>query len=264
VGRALAPFLGGYILFATNYSYQTLYLAVGIAGVTAFLMTVLFLAERRHVSSQPSKSEKTVKMLLHRWKIIAGTPGIFAASLIQAGQYYAYGAVEYFLVGYLRDIVRLDALLIGVVMGSQVIAVILAKPLMGRVSDRIGRRIPIVLGSIVTALPLLGLPFSNQFFVLLALSMVYGVGFAAVTSSTPALVSELAPTNLTGTAMGYLDMTMDIGQTIGPLVTGMIIATVGYKGSFPALTAVLLLLTVVFILLKNPKDGRASLEKTSN
>jgi MFS family permease len=263
VGRGVAPFLGGYILFATNYSYQTLYLAVGLAGVTALLMTMLFLAERRHVSSQPSSSEKTVKMMLHRWRIIAGAPGIFAASLIQAGQYYAYGAVEYFLVGYLQDIVGLDALLIGIVMGSQVIAVILAKPLMGRVSDKIGRRIPVILGSIVSALPLLALPFSNQFSVLLTLSIVYGVGFATVTSSTPALVSELAPINLTGTAMGFLGMTMDVGQTIGPLVTGMMIATnIGYGGSFPALTAVLLLFTLVFVLQKNAKDSSVSLKKT--
>jgi MFS family permease len=251
VGRGVAPFLGGYILFATNYSYQTLYFAVGIAGVTAFLMIMLFLAERRHVSPQSSarNSEKPVRMILHGWKTIARAPGIFAASLVQAGQYYAYGAVEYFLVGYLQDVVRLDALLIGVVMGSQIIAVILAKPLMGRVSDKIGRRIPVLLGSLVSALPLLALPFSNQFSVLLALSIVYGVGFATVTSSTAALVSELAPMNLTGTAMGFLDMIMDVGQTMGPLITGMMIATnIGYGGSFPALAAVLLLLTVVFHL----------------
>ncbi|HLN90072.1 MAG TPA: MFS transporter, partial [Candidatus Binatia bacterium] len=31
VGRAMAPFLGGYILFATNESFFTLYVAVGIA-----------------------------------------------------------------------------------------------------------------------------------------------------------------------------------------------------------------------------------------
>jgi len=265
VGRGIAPFLGGYILFVTDYSYQTLYLAVGIAGVTAFLITMLFLAERRYLSSQLSSSEKTVKMMLHRWGIIAGAPGILGASLIQAGQYYAYGAVEYFLVGYLKDVVRLDAFLIGVVMGSQIIAVILAKPFMGRVSDKIGRRIPVILGSIVSALPLLALPFSNQFLVLLTLSTVYGVGFATVTSSTTALVSELAPINLTGTAMGFLDMTMDVGQTIGPLVTGIMIATnIGYKGSFPALTAVLLLFTLVFVLQKNSKDGRVSLEKTQN
>ena len=50
VGRAAAPFLGGYILFLTDYSFHTLYIAVGIAGVTAFAITLLFMAERKTAS----------------------------------------------------------------------------------------------------------------------------------------------------------------------------------------------------------------------
>ena len=254
VGRGIAPFLGGYILFATDYSYHTLYLVVGIGGITAFITTILLLAERKRSAVQPTNSEKTAKRMLHGWRIIAGNPGILMASLIQASQYYTYGAVEYFLVGYLKDVVQLDALRIGIIMGSQIVAVIFAKPFMGRISDKIGRRTPIVAGSIVSGLPLLAIPFSTQFSVLLLLSIIYGLGFAMVTSSTPALVSELAPMNLTGTSMGFLGMTMDVGQTIGPLITGMILATkMGYQGSFPALTAVLLFSAAIFALLKVAK-----------
>jgi MFS family permease len=120
---------------------------------------------------------------------------------------------------------------------------------MGRISDRIGRRIPIIAGSIVSGLPLLAIPLSTQFPVLLLLSIVYGLGFAMVTSSTPALVSELAPMNLVGTAMGFLGTIRDAGQTIGPIIAGMIVATkLSYQGTFPALTAVLLFSSVLFAL----------------
>jgi DHA1 family multidrug resistance protein-like MFS transporter len=254
VGRGIAPFLGGYILFVTDYSYHTLYLSVGMAGVTAFITTLLFLAERKGSAIQSSSSKKTVKRMLHGWRIVAGSRGILVASLIQASQYYTYGAVEYFLVGYLKDVVQLDAFQIGIIMGSQIVAVILAKPLMGRISDKIGRRIPIIAGSIVSGLPLLAIPFSTQFPVLLLLSIVYGLGFAIVTSSTPALVSELAPMNLVGTAMGFLDTIMDVGQTMGPIIAGMILATkLAYQGTFPALTAVLLFSSILFALSKVTK-----------
>ncbi len=253
IGRGIAPFLGGYILFMTNYSYHTLYLAVGIAGVTAFITASLFLAEKKDSSVQPD-SKNATRAIFHGWRMVAGNLGILMASFLQASQYYTYGAVEFFLVGYLNDVARLDALQIGIVMGSQIIAVILAKPFMGRASDKIGRRIPIIIGSLITGLPLAAIPFSTDFPLLLSLSIIYGLGFAIVTSSIPALVSELAPANLTGTAMGYLDMTMDIGQTIGPLITGMLVATnIGYQGSFPALTAVLLLSAMVFILFRPVK-----------
>jgi MFS family permease len=251
VGRGIAPFLGGYILFISDYSYNTLYLAVGIAGVTAFITTLFFLADRKRSDVKPSNSEKAVGRLFFGWRNIGGNLGVLRVSFIQASQFYVFGAVEFFLVGYLKDVVQLDALQIGIVMGSQIIAVILAKPIMGRLSDKVGRRTPIITGSLVGGLPLLLIPFSTHFSALLSLSIVYGLGFAMVTSSTPALVSELAPENLTGTAMGFLSMTMDIGQTIGPLITGIVITTnLGYQGAFPALTAVLWLSTLIFTLLR--------------
>lgn len=254
VGRGIAPFLGGYILFVTDYSYHTLYLAVGIAGVTAFMTTLLFLAERKGSAIQSSSSKETVKRMLRGWRIVAGNRGIWVVGLIQASQYYTYGAVEYFLVGYLKDVVHLNAFQIGIIMGSQIVAVIVAKPFMGRISDKIGRRNPIIAGSIVSGLPLLAIPFSTGFPVLLLLSIIYGLGFAMVISSTPALVSEFAPMNLVGTAMGFLDTIMDVGQTIGPIITGMTLATkLAYQGAFPALTAVLLFSSVIFALSKVAK-----------
>ena len=255
VGRGIAPFLGGYILFVTGYGYHMLYLAVGIMGVTAFVTATLFLAEKKRSPADSINSVKTAKSMLHGWRIISGNSGILMACLIQASQYYTFGAVEFFLVGYLGDVVQLDAFQIGIIMGCQIVAVIIFKPFMGRVSDRIGRTTPIIVGSIASGLPLLAFPFITRFSDLLLLSVIYGLGFAMVTSSTPALVSELAPVNLTGAAMGFLGMTMDIGQTIGPLITGMILATnLGYQGSFPALTAVLLFSVVIFAL---PKIAKA-------
>jgi MFS family permease len=86
-----------------------------------------------------------------------------------------------------------------------------------------------------------------QFPVLLLLSIVYGFGFATVTAATPALVSELVPSELVGTSLGFLSMIMDVGQTLGPIVTGIILATVyGYEGSFVALTIVLIAVGIIF------------------
>lgn len=83
---------------------------------------------------------------------------------------------------------------------------------MGRVSDRIGRRFPIILGCIVSGLPFLAISFVADFWVLLSLAVIYGFGFATVTSSTSALISKLAPKELVGTSMGFLDTMMDVGQ----------------------------------------------------
>ncbi|UCD96939.1 MAG: MFS transporter [Candidatus Bathyarchaeota archaeon] len=262
VGRGVAPFLGGYILFVSDSNYNMLYLAVGVAGVTALLTSLFFLTERRQADIKPDTSETTASKLLDGWRTVAGNSSILGASFIQASQFYVFGAVEFFLVGFMKEVVQLDPFEIGVVMGIQIVAVTLTKPVMGRVSDAVGRRNPIIAGSFVGGVPLLLIPLATELSALILLSIVYGIGFAMVTASTPALVSELAPRNLTGTAMGFLCTTMDVGQTIGPLITGMVVATnLSYGGAFLALAAVLFLSTLISVLIRfaHRKDDEISL-----
>ena len=125
-------------------------------------------------------------------------------SFVQASQYYAYGAVEFFIVGYMIDIAKLDALFSGVFLTVQVATIIVARPAFGRLSDKKGRRAPILLGSLIGCLLLFAVPFTTQFPILLLLAVGYGLGFAMVISSTSPLMSELAPAGLVGSSMGFL------------------------------------------------------------
>jgi MFS family permease len=253
VGRGLAPFLGGYILFLTNYGYSTLYLTVGIAGVAAFVLTFLLFIERKAPKSNMTHSKKAQGMF-SGWLTIAKNPRVLGVTFVQASQYYVYGAIEFFLVGYLSEVVKLDPLTIGGVMGSQVVALIVARPIMGRISDIVGRSVPIVLGSIIACVLLLILPFSTQVSVLLLLSIGYGVSFATVISSTSPLMCELVHSELVGTSLGFLSTMMDVGQTLGPIISGFILAiSLQYSMLFFSLSLLLILSVVVFVPLRTGK-----------
>ncbi|WNZ28942.1 MAG: MFS transporter [Candidatus Bathyarchaeota archaeon] len=252
-GRATAPFLGGYILFLTDYGYKSLYLAVGIAGVTAFITGLLFLVEQKKTKTQDSNYNPTKGKMVQGWLKVAKNHDLQVVGLIQASQYYVFGSVEFFLVGYLAEVARLDPFSIGVIMGSQVIVLILARPFMGKVSDKIGRGIPIVLGSIISCVILAVFPFSTHFLTLLFLSMMYGLGFATVIASTSPLTCEIVPSNLLGTSLGFLSTLMDVGQTLGPIISGIILATsLQYSSIFFSLSLILIASTIVF-LCKVPK-----------
>jgi len=255
VGRVIAPTLGGYILFATTDNFHTLYLAVAVAGVTALIMALPFLMERKQPKiTQQVDTKETVKRVFRGWRTVAWSHGVLVVSFVQACQYYAYGALEFFLAGYLPEVAHLDKFLTGIIVTSIIGVAIFARPYMGRVSDKIGRRIPIVLGCIVSGLPLLAIPFVADFWIILLLVMVYGFGFATVTASTPALISDLTPKELVGTSMGFLDTIMDVGQTLGPIISGFILATnLQYYGVFPSLTLVLLIACTVYLVL-HPKE----------
>ncbi|HDN05648.1 MAG TPA: MFS transporter, partial [Candidatus Bathyarchaeota archaeon] len=250
VGRSIAPILGGSILSVTNNNFHSLYLAVGAAGVTAFITALPFLREKRRIAKKTEAFKKTtLKGIVHGWKSVAKARGVLTVGFVEAIQYYTYGSVEFFFVKYMGDIINLDPFLQGAIMTSQLVVVMLSKPYFGRVSDRIGRRAPIILGCIISGAPLVAIPFSTEFPILLFLSVIYGLGFSLVTSSTPALVSELVPIEVVGSAMGLLSTIMDVGQTLGPVICSLILVTsLSYKGLFSSLTFVLILSSIVFIL----------------
>ena len=253
VGRALAPFLGGYILFATNQSFFTLYLSVGVAGVTAFVVGLLFLAEKRSLTQTPSTPHSSKKMF-GGWLYLIRNRGIMGVSFVQATQYYVFGSVEFFLVGYLTDVVGLDLFSIGIITGSQIVALVIVRPLIGRVSDRIGRTKPIVAGIVASCILVGAIPFTTQFPVLLVLAVGYGAAFATVLSSTSPLVCDLVPCTLVGASMGFLATMMDVGQTLGPIISGVIFASsLKYLGLFFSLSLLLVLSIVVFLFSKRQR-----------
>lgn len=248
IGRLTAPTLGGYILLATNNNFRELYLAVAFAGVTALIMALPFVVEKKKPAADPdAKMTETIGKMFRGWHTLIRNRCAVIVSLVQASQYYAYGAFEFYLTGYLTLYLHYNLLIPGLIGTCIIGTAVFARPYMGRVSDRIGRRIPIVLGSIVSAIPLLLIPYVTDYLVLILLAIIYGFGFATVTGSTSPLISELVSAELVGTSMGFLATMMDVGQTIGPIVSGFILATsLQYYGVFPSLAVVMLASCVVF------------------
>jgi MFS family permease len=122
---------------------------------------------------------------------------------------------------------------------------------LGRLSDKKGRRIPIIFGALIGSLLLFAVPFTTQLPLLLLFAVGYGLGFAMVISSTSPLMCELAPSGLVGSSMGFLATTMDIGQTVGPIVSGFVLASAfEYTGLFASLSLLLLATSIVFAFSK--------------
>ncbi|MBE3116616.1 MFS transporter [Candidatus Bathyarchaeota archaeon] len=254
VGRALAPFLGGYLLFATNKSFFTLYISVGIAGITAFVIALIFLAEKRNLALKQMQTEKGTRKMFSGWLELIRNTKVLSVSFVQAVQYYVFGSVEFFLVGYLVDVAGLDLFSVGIITGSEIVALVVARPLIGRISDKIGRTKPIVAGIIVSCFIVLAFPFTTQFPLLLLLAVGYGISFATVLSSTAPLVCDLVPSSLVGTSMGFLSTTMDIGQTLGPIISGIIFAaSLQYLTLFVSLSVLLIISSVIFLLSKKKR-----------
>ncbi|HEY9146649.1 MAG TPA: MFS transporter [Thiobacillus sp.] len=231
VGRSIAPFLGGSLISLA--SFHAVYIACAISGVLALAVGLLL---RDHAPRPRIKLE-----LPHFWASLTTVlrdRSIMLVSLTEAAQYLVFGAIEAFLALFAASL-GIPAWQIGVILGVQLVSIVFAKPLMGKVSDRVGRRRVILPGLAIGAASVVLLPFAPSFIGLSVLSLTFGIGFATVTSSTSALVADLTRNGRYGSSMGVLRTVMDVGQSIGPVLTGFMVGVAGYGSAFTLLAAIL-------------------------
>jgi MFS transporter, DHA1 family, multidrug resistance protein len=255
IGATGGPLLGGFVLYFTA-SYPVTYLLVGVLGVLT-LLVVLLLPEAdrpvREVKSFAARAGEFRQGLVEVFR----TPPIFIAAGIEAVMYLGYGAFLGFLPIYAKKVGLNDAE-IASVLGTQLALAMVAKPITGRLSDRVGRIPVIIVGLLVcaTALPLIFRSESLTAFVLLA--PLLGLGVGAVTPVTNALIADLASTRRLGAAMGVFGTIWDIGEAAGPMLAGFLIGGLGYAATFDVLAAVIAVAAVgLMALVRDPKRATA-------
>ena len=241
VGRSIAPFLGGFLISLA--SFHAVYIACAISGVLALAVGLLL----RDDAATPTASKERPPFWASFTTVLRDR-GIMLVSLIEAAQYLVFGAIEAFLALFAASL-GIPAWQIGIILGVQLVSIVFAKPLMGRVSDRVGRRQVIIPGLLIGAASVVLLPFAPNFIGLSGLSLAFGIGFATVTSSTSALVADLTRDGRYGSSMGVLRTVMDVGQSIGPVLTGWMVGVAGYGSAFTLLAAILVLAALLLGLL---------------
>jgi MFS family permease len=136
----------------------------------------------------------------------------------------------------------------GLLWGAQIVVTILSKPMMGRISDRWGRKPIIVLGMLLCAVAFGAIPLLKSFSLLLIAALVFGLGEAFVTSSSAALVADICHEKHFGAAMGAFGTIFDVGHASGPILAGLLIARLDYFHSFLIMGGILIAAIPVFIL----------------
>jgi len=244
VGRFLAPFVGGALIFGNDFHW--VYLVTGIIGTLA-LVAALRLPLPTATSGSVGEVVKrehsqirsdVVAILTHR--------GILATSVIEAVQYFGFGCLEVFLPIYLYEQAGFAPLGIGLLFTIQMVVATLTKPFMGRLSDRYGRVLMIMAGLVLGGTTMAFMTYSANYLVVAVLISLFGLGLATVTASSAALVADLSRASSRGGALGVLSSVMDIGHSMGPMVGGLLISAYNYNVAFRIVGAGLVLASLVF------------------
>ncbi|HXZ25239.1 MAG TPA: MFS transporter [Nitrospiria bacterium] len=251
-GTLLGRTAGGALIDASGFTAVFAVCgAIGLVILGVFGMSPAGMARatvREEPISWPRLREGLIEILRH--------PRIIASSLMQGLQMMADGALMAFLPLYGLT-VGLTATQVGVLFGLQGVVSILTRPMMGRLSDRMGRP-PLIIGGLVACAAAFALlPAATTFWVMCAPAAFFGFGGAVVASSTSAYVADLSGGRTMGAAMGVFGMWMDIGHASGPLAAGLLVAAFGYRPAFVAIAGALLVGLALFAVLERVKisDG---------
>ena len=130
----------------------------------------------------------------------------------------------------------------------------------GSLSDRIGRRTLIVGGWVVYALIYLGFALAGKGWHIWALYTVYGLYYGLAYGTTKAMVADIVPANLRGTAYGTYNAVLGILDFPASVIAGVLWQGVGGWGGFGApapffFGALLALLAAIAMWLWRPQPA---------
>ncbi|MGZ8382199.1 MAG: MFS transporter [Nitrospira sp.] len=249
-GSLLGPFLGGYLIHAAGFS--TAFVTAGVFGCIGM---VLFYSLHLDVAVPQRKEQGTAVVLSEMWKgfaAVAKNNKVLITSMTDAAKMIANGALMAFLPLYGVS-AGLNPGEVGLLFSVQACTSFFSKPIMGRISDQVGRQPLIMLGLLICAGTFVCIPHVSMFPFLLMLSAGFGFGEAVVSSSSSALVADSSEFKRLGAGMGMQGTIMDIGHASGPLLAGLLIARMSYGGAFMVIAGIQLAAAVVFWLAMRKK-----------
>jgi MFS family permease len=121
-------------------------------------------------------------------------------------------------------------------------------------SDRWGRRVVIGAGWLIYALVYAGFALSTSVAALVAWFLVYGFYYGLSEGTEKALIADLAPASLGGTAFGIYNAALGLGSLLASVVFGLIWKIVSPEAAFGLGAGLALLATVLLAALVREKD----------
>lgn len=249
------PMLGGAVLAAVGFPLT--FVVSGAIGLIALLVVTRLPRDRYTTSEQktePGRLGQALRKVGQGVREIASDPAIRLVSLVEAMLWMGTGSLQAYLPLYAVSH-GIPIWQVGLLAGGQGVASVVTRPVLGRQSDRVGRRLLIVGGVLLSVVTIIAIPYMNTFESLLPLAILFGLGTGAVTPSTTALIGDLVRRGNYGSAMGVFGSLWDVGHASGPVVFGFLLVALGYRTAWLVLGLAMLAALLIFLVASRRMRG---------
>jgi len=235
-GFGFGPLLGG--VLTDHFGMTVAFSTMGGLNLLAFLIAALFLPEikQREMATNPRTSFREM-----------GTSGIIKG-LVSFRLAFALGrgAFVAFLPILAGIYIGLPPSLIGIILTVNILVMSLFQIYGGIIADRFNRRALVVIGSLINLTYLTLIPLGGNFWQLLAICALGGLGGALSMPAASAMIVEEGRKFGMGSTIAVFAMAMSIGMSIGPIVSGAIVDFINIGSVFYFSAAIGLIGTILF------------------
>lgn len=225
LGFAAGPALGGVI--RDYFGMPSAFYTMGALALLTFFGVAAFIpggqSQNTPQSSQPVTPLKT--LLKHR--VIQG---LFLLRLfVAAGQGCVY---TFFPILALR--MQLTSSQVGFILGANIFLIAFLQRICGDIADRVNPIYMIVAGTLVSGVVVFGMPHAHGFSVVMLLNIIMGIGNGIAMPGGFVITGQLGRSMGMGSLMGFTETGWSLGMIVSPVISGMILDSLGLNSVFIA------------------------------
>jgi ACDE family multidrug resistance protein len=223
VGVAAYPLLGGALAtLAWNYPFLLPLVAIPVGLIVLFGLN----------NPEPKSSESLWQYLGSAWGHLKN---IKVASAFIAGVILfviMYGPYQTFLSLYLADSFGSSSFIIGVVLSTTAVTAALVSSQLGKIVKLMSAPDLIKLGFVLQAVSLALFPFLPRVELMLISTLIVGLAMGVLLPSLMTYIAGVAPREYRAAVMSINSTMLRLGQTLGPLIFGLVYIHASFSGVF--------------------------------
>jgi DHA1 family multidrug resistance protein-like MFS transporter len=158
---------------------------------------------------------------------------------------------------YGSEVLNLSGSELGWLFGVQTITTLMMRPVIGVLSDRVGRRSAIVTGLTTCSLAVFSLSLTTTLTTVVMVVLTYAAGVAITTAATSAYITDITRRARYGAAHGVFGTIYDVGDALGPIAAGVLVAWLGYAHMFQVMAVVAIIMAAAFAIGTARQPSRA-------
>lgn len=236
LGMGMGPLLGGAL--NDSFGIDSAFYALSAVTALAFFLTLFFLQEEETFLKSPKEKPQSSYKKLLQVKVMRGLLIFRFVSALGRGSIISFLAIYAFSFG-------ITAFQVGIILTVNIMFFSFLQIPFGKMADKYSKIKIIVIGGVITVVSLFLMPLTGNFYLILLLNILWGMGRALGIPATTAINTIIGRKYGMGAAMGLFITAMSAGMVIAPLISGMLMQTVGIKyvfyfAGFATLTGVII------------------------